>query len=140
MHFVTYVTFRVRVTLSLQGEKTMTITPGTYDFTLYQGATFSRVITWKEDSDNLIDLSGYTARLMARESLDADEVFLNLTTENGGIVLGDEDGTITLSISAADTSAITATAGVYDLELISGSGIVTRLLQGGIVISKEVTR
>jgi hypothetical protein len=45
-----------------------------------------------------------------------------------------------LTISATDTAALTAGRGVYDLELVSGSGIVTRLLQGVATISRNVTR
>ncbi len=118
----------------------MTTTSGKYDFTLYQGATFARVLTWKDENETPIDLTGYTARMHIRESQDADAAFVTLTTENDGITLGDAAGTITLSISASDTAAITETSGVYDLELVSAGGIVTRLLAGEVLISKEVTR
>ena len=118
----------------------MTTKPGDYDFTIYQGATFSRQLTWKDESDTEVDLTGYTARLHIRESVDAESAFITLTTENGGIALGGAAGTITLSIIAASTAALTQTSGVYDLELISGGGLVTRLMQGEILISKEVTR
>jgi len=118
----------------------MTTTPGHYDFTLYQGASFSRILTWKNENDTLINLTGYTARMQLRESQDEASAFLTLTTENGGIALGGALGTITLSISASDTAALTQTSGVYDLELVSGGGIVTRLLQGKILLSREVTR
>lgn len=118
----------------------MTTNPGNYDFTIYQGATFSRVLTWKDQEDTPIDLSGYTARLQARESQDAEEPFLSLTTENGGIALGGAAGTVTLSIADGDTADIAEASGVYDLELESAGGTVTRLLQGKILISKEVTR
>ena len=118
----------------------MTTKPGDYDFTIYQGATFARVITWKDEADALIDLTGYTARMHVRESVDADTAFITLTTENGGITLGGAAGSITLSISAATTAALTQTSGIYDLEMISGGGVVTRLLQGAVIISKEVTR
>lgn len=117
----------------------MTTKPGTYDFTLYQGATFQRVLTWKDEAGDVTDLTGYTARMHIRTNLDADDAFITLTTENGGITLGGEEGTITLLISATDTAAITYATGVYDLELITGS-TVTRLLQGQVDISKEVTR
>lgn len=118
----------------------MTTRPGNYDFTIYQGATFSNVLTWKDDMGTAFDLTGYTARMQMRASQDEATPFVTLTTENGGIALGGEAGTITLTITAAATSAITATGGVYDLELVSGAGVVTRLLEGGILISKEVTR
>lgn len=118
----------------------MTTTPGNYDVTIYQGASFSRVLTWKDEEGTAINLTGYTARLHMRSSQDADTPFVTLTTENGGIALGGAAGTITLSISAASTAAITDTSGVYDLELVSASGIVTRLLAGEVLVSKEVTR
>jgi hypothetical protein len=43
-------------------------------------------------------------------------------------------------VSAADTGAITWQRGRYDLELVSSTGIVTRLLYGDVEVSKEVTR
>ncbi|MDX2074739.1 MAG: hypothetical protein SFX19_10335 [Alphaproteobacteria bacterium] len=118
----------------------MTNTPGTYDFTIYQGATFNRVLTWKDENNDAVDLTGSTARMQLRESVDDADPFLSLTTENGGIALGGAAGTITLAISAADTAVITKTSGVYDLELVSAGGIVTRLLAGKILVSKEITR
>ena len=117
----------------------MTFSPGNYDITIYQGATFSQVLTWKDGNDALVNLTGYTARMMARTSVDGATPFLTLTTENGGIALGGAAGTITLSVNAAGTAALTQ-SGVYDLELVSTSGLVTRLLQGSLFISREVTR
>jgi hypothetical protein len=87
-----------------------------------------------------VDLTDFTARMDIRTHLEATEVIKSLTTENGGITLGDEDGTIALLISAADTEAFTFSDAVYDLELVSATGIVTRLLAGAITLSKEVTR
>ncbi len=118
----------------------MTTTPGNYDITIYQGATFSRVLTWKDESGAAINLSAYTARMHLRESHDATSPFLTLTTENGGIALGGAAGTITLAISATDSAAIDEMAGVYDLELVSSGGVVSRLLEGNVLVSKEVTR
>ncbi len=118
----------------------MTITPGTYNFTIYQGATFTYTLTWKDDAGTPIDITGFTAVLQFRESRDASTTFLTLSTAAGGITLGGAAGTITLAISATDTTAITVTGGVYDLKLTSGAGVVTRLLEGEVLISKEVTR
>lgn len=112
---------------------------GTYNFTIYQGATFNRVLTWKDSNNTAVNLTGYTARMMIRDCLESDAPFITLTTENGGITLGGAAGTITLSISATATAAITQSQGVYDLELVTGS-TVTRLLEGAVTISKEVTR
>jgi hypothetical protein len=111
----------------------------TYDLLIEQGATFSQVITYK-DNGVAVNLTGYTARMQVRATLEAATALIELTTANGRIALGGTAGTITLSISATDTAALTSGRGVYDLELVSGSGIVTRLLQGVATISRNVTR
>jgi hypothetical protein len=76
-----------------------------------------------------------------RETYSSASAILTLTTENGGITLGGAAGTITLSATAIVTAALTAPfSGVYDLELVSGGGVVTRLLEGVATVSPEVTR
>lgn len=116
------------------------MTAGTYTITIEQGGTFSLPLTWKDALGNLVDLTGYTARLHIREEIESSTAFITLTTENGGIAPGGTAGTVTLKLSAAATAALTQSKGVYDLELIGGSGVVTRLLEGLVVIRKEVTR
>ena len=112
-----------------------------YDLEIQQGATLSLVATWKDSGGTAINLTGYTARMNVRETYSSSSAFLTLTTENGGITLGGSAGTITLSASATTTAALTAPfSGVYDLELVSGGGVVTRLLEGVATISPEVTR
>lgn len=112
---------------------------GLYNMTVEQGATFSRVITYRDGAGVLISLVGYTARLTARTKFSASVIF-SLTTENGGIVLGGALGTITLTITAAATAALAGgTSGVYDLELVDGSGVVTRVMRGAVIISREST-
>lgn len=111
----------------------------TYDLLIEQGATFSQLVTYKE-SGVAVNLTGYTARMQVRSTLESASTVVELTTVNGRIALGGAAGTITLTISATDTAALTAGRGVYDLELVSGSGIVTRLLQGVATISRNVTR
>ncbi len=46
---------------------------------------------------------------------------------------------ISVVISAVATAAFTWTKGVYDLEAVSGTGVVTALMSGKITVSKEVT-
>lgn len=87
-----------------------------------------------------VDLTGFTARMQIRPSLSSETVIHSLTTENGGITLGDATGTVELLIPATATDDFDFTAAVYDLEIIDGSGVVTRLLSGNIALSKEVTR
>jgi hypothetical protein len=111
----------------------------TYDILIEQGATFSQLVTYK-DNGVAVNLTGYTARMQVRATLESASTLVELTTANSRIALGGTAGTITLTISATDTAALTSGRGVYDLELVSGSGIVTRLLQGVATISRNVTR
>lgn len=83
-------------------------------------------------------LAGYTARMTIRDFVGGMEL-LSLTTVNSRILLDDTYKTITLFISATDTAALDFSSGVYDLELVDGSGIVTQLLAGNIYVTNEVT-
>jgi hypothetical protein len=112
--------------------------PGKYNIVCPQGSTFNQQLTWTIDNDP-VDLTGYTARMQVREKHISNVYNLNLTTENGGIVLGDDEGTILLTASATDTSEIIAKEYVYDLELDSG-GEVLRLIEGKFIVTPEVTR
>lgn len=113
--------------------------PGKLDLDVYQGATFSYVLTWKVD-DVAVNLTSYTARLQARTTPAATATALSMTTSGGGITLGGAAGTITLARTATQTAALTPGRYVYDLELESAGGVVTRLIEGELIVHAEVTR
>lgn len=111
-----------------------------YNIVVKNGATFRRQMTWKTEAGNPINLTGYTAKLQIRKSANAPEAVVTLDSSNGTIELGGAAGTIVLNMSAAVTDAITLSNGVYDLELTSPTGFVTRLLFGSVTFVKGVTR
>lgn len=117
----------------------MTIEPGQHNFLLPQGATFSEVITWQDENGAAIDLTGFAARMKAKRRQSPTTTVINLTTENGGITLGGSAGTITLGMGATDSAALIAGSYDYDLEIVSSGGLVTRLLQGVVNVTPEVT-
>jgi hypothetical protein len=111
-----------------------------YDLEIKQGATLSLTATWKDSTGAAINLTGYTARLQVRAAYDSSATILSLTSSSG-ITLGGAAGTIAITASATVTALLTAPwAGVWDLELVSGGGVVTRLLEGAATVSPEVTR
>jgi hypothetical protein len=114
------------------------ITPGTYNLTCYQGADFDQTFTITQGGTAL-NLTGYTASMQVREAADSTAILLSLTSSSG-ITLGGTAGTVAVVITSAQSSAIPSGSYAYDLELISGSSIVTRLLQGGFSVSGNVTR
>ena len=109
--------------------------------TILQGATFRKRWTWKPGGVPM-DFTGCKARMQVRAEIDSTVVLLELTTENGGVVLGAGPGTIDLYISATDTALIAWESGVFDLEIqyAAGPDEVDRLIYGTVTVSREVTR
>jgi hypothetical protein len=114
------------------------INPGTYNITAYQGADFDRTFTITQGGTAL-NLSGYTSAMQVREAADSTAYLLSLTSSSG-ITLGGTAGTIAVAITSAQSSAISAGSYAYDLEITSGAGQVTRLLEGAFTVSGNVTR
>ena len=122
---------------------------GSYNITCEQGTSFSRIIaleqprTPTEEDPSLYEvysLVDHTARMQVRRTLESTgSPIISLTTENERIELDGINGLITLSISAADSAALTS-SGVYDLEIITSGGLVSRVIQGTFTLSLEVTR
>ena len=114
---------------------------GFHHFIIEQGATFKKILTLKDSSGSVINLSRYSgAEMDLRLDQDSSSTVVTLTTANGGIANGGAAGTLTLLISASDTANLTPGDGVYDLELTDASGIVNRLLEGTYSIRGNVSR
>jgi hypothetical protein len=117
--------------------------PQQISLTIYQGASFKRAWELADTASGApINLTGYTARMQVRGKIKDTEPLVDLTTENDGItiIMDEEKTTMTLYISATVTKGITVSKAVYDLELVDSMGDVYRLMEGSVVISKEVTR
>ena len=108
---------------------------GTYNFTIEQGATFTRLLTLKEN-DSVMNLTGYSAASQFRASHDSNTVVGTITAS----VTNASAGQITLSMTAAATGAIEEGIYVYDVEITASSGAVTRILQGRVTLTPQVTR
>jgi hypothetical protein len=117
----------------------MSIAPGILNLTFSQGATWKLSMTYTNSTGDPIDLTNYAARMQARPSYESDTTVLNLA--NGtGITLGGTAGTINLLVAATTTATIGAAQYVYDLEIASASNEVTRVIEGTLQVTPEVTR
>ena len=123
---------------------------GKCTFIIEQGATTDFEVKWTDANGSPVDLTYYSARMQIRSNygsggtlyatlsstLDSDGTGLNLSGSSGTTPL--TSGSIGIFISAASSSNFTFTEAKYDLEMVSGS-YVTRLLEGKVKLSKEVT-
>ena len=125
---------------------------GRYSFTIEQGATLDFELAYKDSDNNPIDLTGYQGRMQLRPSVGSDTVYITLSSsldaDGTGLNFSGSDGlnpptsgTIGIFISAASSSLLDFGEAVYDLEIatIDANPVVTRLLEGKVQLSKNVT-
>jgi hypothetical protein len=89
-----------------------------------------------------VDLTGFTARMSIKDVIGGTELLrldTTLTPPQPRIAIDAAAYTITLTISATDTAGLAWTTGVYDLELVSASGVVVEVLNGTVTAVDEVT-
>jgi len=109
---------------------------GKHNFTLEQGATFDRQITVQENNQAL-NLTGYTARMQMRSTHDSSTIALTFTA---AVASPATQGKINLTANPTATAAVEEGIYVYDLEIESSAGNVTRILEGQVTVTPEVTR
>lgn len=126
--------------------------PKRHNLTIHQGQNFS--FTY---APGLGSLSGYSARMSIKTDLWADyTAYLSngADADGGSISIGSTDVTITMT--AAQTDALDELGleffardrqplerkikFIYDLELVSGAGVVTKALWGDIIFYRAVTK
>jgi len=101
-----------------------------------QGATFNNSITLVNDTTNTaINVSGYTIRSQMRKSYYS----ANATATFVCNISDSANGIITMGLAASNTANIKPGRYLFDLETENNS-IVTRVLEGIITVTPEVTR
>lgn len=121
------------------------MTAARWNLVIEQGADFQVDLTWTADGTP-VDLTGYTGAMDVRRwyaESDGQTVLTAETTGGGGngfMVLGGALGTIQIRVPAANTQSVAGGDYVYDVEVVSGSGTVYRVVEGVAVCRPEVTR
>jgi hypothetical protein len=125
-----------------------------------QGETWSWVYICKLNGTP-VNLTDYSARMSIKQDYHVDsEAYLSTGSDadGGRITLGGALGTVTLAMTAAETTALLddlsyyafvnqdkrapvqpVVEWIYDLELVAPSGAVTRELEGKVRIHRNVT-
>lgn len=112
-----------------------------YDFEIEQGTTIALLIEVFFDG-LAADLTGWDARLQAREKVSDLVPVLNLDNDVlGGLTVDEGDGTITLVLTPTQTAALDFGVAEYNLEIFTVlDASVFRVLRGFITLSKEFIR
>jgi len=99
-----------------------------------QGATFETTINLTDDSGDLVDLTGYSGAGQIRKH------YTSSNATNITVTLGGANGTVTLGLSANSTANLVAGRYVYDVEVTDPSSTVSRIFEGIVTVTPQVTR
>jgi hypothetical protein len=101
-----------------------------------QGATFTSDITVKDINGNVFDLTGYTANAKMAKGYSSTRTRTVISTT---FATDRTTGVLTISLTANQTATLDAERYVYDVEITSSTGSVTRVLEGIITVRPEVS-
>ena len=101
-----------------------------------QGADFATTITVRDDSGNAINLTNYTGPGQIRKH------YTSTIAHNMQIVFENPrtNGQITLKLSRTQTANLASGRYVYDVEVTDGSDTRSRLVEGIVTVTPQVTR
>ncbi len=101
---------------------------------LDQGTDFETSITLTDSDGIQLNTTGMTAASQIRRTHSSSNA-VSFTAS-----LANTTGTLTLALNNATTSTLTAGRYVYDVELTDATSIVSRILEGVVTVTPEVTR
>lgn len=108
--------------------------PGLYSTTLYREETFTRVLTWRDSTSALVNLTGYHANLRIYYSPAGSDTLILTLTDTSGLTLGGVLGTVTWIMTDAQTKLFPVGPCRYELRMTDSGGGVTYLLYGNLTV------
>jgi hypothetical protein len=111
-----------------------------HNISIDQGSPYSQAFLVKNPDNSNKDLTGYSARMHFRTAYSSSTISLDATTANTKLVINIASSTVSINLSATDTASLTYHSYVYDIEIVDGSNIPQRMVQGTVTINPEVTK
>jgi hypothetical protein len=106
------------------------------EITIEQGANLTSTITVNDTQGDAVNLTTYSASSQLRKSYYSSSA--NTLTAT---ITGNANGQITLSMTAANTAALTPGRYVFDLVITNSvDNSVTRVIEGTAIVLPSVTR
>lgn len=101
-----------------------------------QGADYSASVDVTDSDGDNLDLSGYTAAGQIRKTYSSSTA-VNFTVS---IATPASTGILNIGLTSTQTNAMKAGRYVYDVEITSAGGTVTRVLEGQVEVTPGVTQ
>jgi hypothetical protein len=99
------------------------------------GSDYSNIITVSSTNGQPLNLSGYTVASQMRKSYSSSTSYAFTAS-----VYDAANGKVRLQLSASNSSAIPAGRWLYDVEITSASGSKTRVVEGIVTITPQITQ
>ena len=106
------------------------------NFSIDQGADFSRTLTVTTDGSTAYDISGLTLQAQMRKSFASSTASATFTCT----VVSGSDGTYKLTLTDTVTAALDDGRYLYDVELILGDSTIEKVHHGIITVLPEATK
>lgn len=103
------------------------------NLTIDQGATFSVDFIVKDSNNDVVNLTDYVGAGQLRRNYASN----SSTSFTIGVY---SNGTVRASLSANQTSTLAADRYVYDIEIQNGLNEVTRIVEGIVTVTPQVTK
>jgi len=101
-----------------------------------QGTDFFYSVNLSNDDGSALDITGYSFSSSIRKSYYSSSVTANLTVT----VLNAGSGNVQLSMNSATTANIKAGRYLYDVKMVDGSSVKTRIIEGVITVYPQITK
>ena len=116
------------------------MTAGRYHIKIEKGADLLLQIDVKDSTSSAVNFSGYpTVRSKFKNYVTDSSSVLEANNTNSRLTFSDTTGRIDFNVPASVTTALNEGEGVYDIELVSNSGQVYRILERTYEKSPELT-
>jgi len=101
-----------------------------------QGTDFSIVVDVTDATGEVLDLTGYSSAAQIRKTYGSSSAAASFSTSHGT----PSAGKITMTLTDTQTTALASGRYVYDMNITSGAGVKTRVVEGQAILTPGVTR
>lgn len=99
-----------------------------------QGTTYTTTVDVTDEDGLPVNLTNYTGTAQIRKHYSSSNSTPFAVSING------PDGTVILNLTATQTGALVAGRYVYDVELTNSSNVISRIVEGIVTVTPQVTR